>query len=179
MALMTAAKYNIFLYQELKGLLREKDITVAQAERRKSILVQKTLTLNMTVVEADAWLAAHKAATTNPRTASEDNDEAGDEDDGAATEHDNGEGSSQGMSAPTPHQAMHVPDDLKAKILAKREKWADAFRDQEASVYNPLEDELGELEQQAININAQEFEHWKYVANGYGNKYPMDYRRAF
>jgi len=45
-------------------------------------------------------------------------------------------------------------------------------------VYDPIEDELGELEK-AMAINSKGFEDWEYDPHGYGWKYPMDYRRTF
>lgn len=70
-------------------------------------------------------------------------------------------------------QSSSIPEDLKAKISAKREEWAIAYRTIEnVDASHALEEQLRALEKQAMAINADEFLAFKFGSDGYGHKYP-------
>lgn len=85
-------------------------------------------------------------------------------------------GFSQTLTAGSSHaQSSLISEELKARILTKREEWAVTHRALEnVDTSNALEEQLRELEKEAMVINAEEFQAFKFGSDGYGHKYPKN-----
>jgi hypothetical protein len=162
MAPMTPDMYtNKFGVREILPFLRSKNVKVEFKERVKAELIAKAMTLSLDEAEVDTWLATYKARAAASKAKIQ------------PAPHPTGE-LTEVANEDTP-----LSEDLKRAIIAKREAWVEAFRDSEERNADRLEDELGDLEYEAMATNTLEFDAWKYADDGYGHKYPMEYRRAF